>query len=362
MKRSNKWKVLAVAALATFVVGAMTVTPVMAKTYRLTVGAGHPTAATWAGMVKDYFCVEVQKRVKEQTGDDIKWVYAFGGSVAKLGEVIDAVKDGLLDVGEIQYCFTPTKLFLHNFSFVTPFDSPDIMAIAEASAYVHENVPFLHDYWEDEYNQVFLGAAVINSYHLGTTFAWETMDDLKGKKIAAAGPNLPWLTGTGAVPVQSDLNEAYTSFQTGVYDGWVMFLDAWVSFKLHEVAKYYKYVNFGAVTNGAITINKNTWKKMPPEIQKILKEVGREYTFELAKVSKAKADAAIETMKKAGCHISTLAPEERKKWVDGLPELPNIRAQEAKAKGMPGPEVFKAWFKAVEATGFEYPRKWKIDD
>ena len=43
----------------------------------------------------------------------------------------------------------------------------------------------------------------------------------------------------GAVPVQSSLPEAYTSMQTGVYDGWIMFPSGVVNFKLYEVSKYY---------------------------------------------------------------------------------------------------------------------------
>ena len=331
-----------------------------AKTYRLTIGSGHPATATWIGAFKDN-AEKIKKRVAEETGDKIEWTYAFGGSVAKLGGVIDAVRDGLLDVGHIQYCFTPTKLFLHNFSFATPFDSPDIFLIAKASLATHSKVKFLTQVFEDEYNQTFLGAAVINSYHLLTTFPWETMDDLKGRKIAAAGPNLPWLQGTGCVPVQSNLNEGYTSLQTGVYDGWVMFADGVTSFKFHDVAKYYTKVNFGSVTNGCNTVNLDTWKRLSPEIQKIFKEVGREYTMELAKVSRAKEAKAFEIMKEANVEIRDLPDDIRTKWVNMLPNNPNKIAQEANAKGMPGTETFRTWIEEQEKLGFKFPRRWEIE-
>ena len=44
--------------------------------------------------------------------------------------------------------------------------------------------------------------------------------------------------------------------QTGVYFGWIMFPSAWVNFKLHEVAKNYTEVGFGAITWHGLTINK----------------------------------------------------------------------------------------------------------
>jgi len=333
-----------------------------AKTYRWTIGAGQPTTCIWQGMVKDYFCPEVAKRVKEATGDDIKWVYAFGGSVAKVGEVLETVKEGILDFGGLQYCFTPTKLFLHNFSFVMPFTTDDIHKVAVAAVNIHEKVPYLRDHFEKDYNQVYLGCMVINGYQIGSTFPWETMEDLKGRKVAAAGTNLPWLLGTGAVPVQSNAMEGYTSLQAGVYEGFIILPDLWAGFKLHEVAPYWKLVNFGAIANGAITINKDLWKSLPPEIQNILKETGRDYTFALADHSVKKAQWSINIMKKNGSTITELPRNERVTWIKGLPELPNERAQEAKAKGMPGPEVMKAWIAELKAAGATFEREWKIEE
>ena len=99
---------------------------------------------------------------------------------------------------------------------------------------------------EKKYNQIYLATGSVGNYNLVTTFPWQKVEELKNHKIAAAGPNLPWLAPVGAVPVQSNLNEAYTSFQTGVYEGWIMFPDATVSFKLYEVAKNYTFTDFGA--------------------------------------------------------------------------------------------------------------------
>ena len=62
----------------------------------------------------------------------------------------------------------------------------------------------------------------MGNYNLVTTFSWGKGEQLKGRKIAAAGPNVPWVQAIGAIPVQSNLNEAYTSLQTGVYQGWVL--------------------------------------------------------------------------------------------------------------------------------------------
>ena len=140
-------------------------------------------------------------------------------------------------------------------------------------------MPELKKILEDKYNQVFLGVGSVGNYNLADHLpVGQGRAAQRQRKIAAAGPNIPWLKAVGAIPVQSNLNEAYTSFQTGVYDGWVMFPDATVGFKLHEVAKNYTFTDFGAIPNVLITINKTTWRKLPKEVQDIMLDVGKEYT------------------------------------------------------------------------------------
>ena len=48
---------------------------------------------------------------------------------------------------------------------------------------------------------------------------------------------LPRPEFAGATPVHSSLPDAYTSMQTGVYNGYIMFPSGWLNFKLYEVGK-----------------------------------------------------------------------------------------------------------------------------
>src|SRR3546814_11729459 len=104
----------------------------------------------------------------------------------------------------------------------------------EIARAVYAKVPYLTNVVEQKFNQKLIGLITDNGYNLGTTFDWNTVRELKGKKIAGAGLNLKWLEYAGAVPVQSTLPEAYTSMQTGVYFGWIMFPSGWVNSTLNE--------------------------------------------------------------------------------------------------------------------------------
>lgn len=329
-----------------------------AETFRLVIGAGHPVdASVWITPMRDFFQVEVKKRVEAKTPHKIEWVEAYGGSIAKLGEVLEAVESGLMDIGDLHVPFEPAKLMAHNFPYFIPFGTPDPVMAAKAARKVFDDTPQLREILEKKYNQVYLATGAVGNYNLVTTFPWEKVEQLKGRKIAAAGPNIPWVQAIGAVPVQSNLNEAYTSLQTGVYQGWVMFPDAIISFKLHEVAKYYTFTDFGAIPNVMITINQNTWKKLPKEVQEIFREVGKQYHLVQTPLGAAKGERSVKAMKDAGCTVRNLTWEEKVKWANALPDIPKDRAAEITKAGMPG-GVVAAYYRNLKADGFKFPREW----
>ena len=233
-----------------------------AKTFRLTVGSGvSPDGVSAHGAFRDFFVPEVKKRVESTTEYKIEWVTGWSGAIAKIGEVLESVQDGLLDVGLPMYLFEPSKLFIHNFSIYMPFSTPDAHQAARIYWRMHQQIPFLREIFEKKYNQKYISVGVIGDYGLITTFPWKKAEELKGHKIGAAGPNLPWVRYAGAVPVQMNYPEAYTSLQTGVYEGVIGPVGGSVGFKLQEVAPYFTDCHLGCLAIGSITVNLNTWNK-----------------------------------------------------------------------------------------------------
>ncbi len=351
-------KILVITVLA--VAAGMWMAPEMARaeTFRLTIGAGHPVpASSWVAPMQSFLQVEVKKRVEQKTKHKIEWVEAYGGSIAKLGEVLEAVENGLMDIGDVHVPFEPAKLLAYNFGYFVPFGTVNVVIAGKAARKVFDAYPQLRTHLENKFNQVYLATGAVTCYNLVTTFPWTKVEQLKGKKIAAAGPNIPWLQAVKAVPVQSNLNEAYTSLQTGVYEGWIMLPDATYSFKLHEVARYYTITGFGAIPNTMITINRNTWKKFPKEVQEIFLEVGKEYTKVQTEASHIKGEQAIQSMKDAGCTIREMSWEEKVNWANALSNIPKQKAEEIKKAGLPG-EVIFAFIKNLQDQGVKFPRDW----
>jgi TRAP-type C4-dicarboxylate transport system substrate-binding protein len=330
----------------------------------LTVGAGHPAggAITYANRMESWFVPELKKRIAAETNHSLEVIEGYGGSIATLAEVLGATESGLLDIGAIIYPFEPSTLALHNLEMKIPFSSPDPEIAIKAMRAVYDGIPYMGQMLEDEYNQMVLGLWTVGSYNLVTTFEWSKFEDLAGRTLTAAGPNLPWITAAGVNPVQGNLGEWYTGLETGVIDGAVMFAEATAGFKLYEPAPFYTEVGFGASPQGAITVNLDTFNSLPSDVQDILVEMGAEFEAQIAGWVKEESAAAYDTMRAAGTTINTLTQEQRTDWANRLSELANAGAQEANDLGLPGSEAYRIYIKAQEDLGYVFPRDWVIED
>jgi TRAP-type C4-dicarboxylate transport system substrate-binding protein len=322
--------------------------------------AGHPyAAASWVKAIEDFYIPEITRRVLEETSDyELKCTGYYGGSLAKLGEVLEAVESGTADVGLTNNVFEQAKLEIHNFNWWPPFTSPNLPDVVKANEEIMDSFPIFDEVFA-RYNQRQLGRAfnMATSFQLVTNFPIKTLEDLQGRKIAHGGSMIPWLQALGAVGVQSTFSDAYTSIDTGVYEGWAIPADVATTFKVYEVAPYITKVDFGSFVNGYLTINLDTWNSLPPEVQGIMDEVGYEYTQDLYRREMEDLDKAYGIMVEAGCTITEISPQERQRWARILYEakVGEAAARKADANGYPGSEILAAYLKALEEAGYQFP-------
>lgn len=329
-----------------------------ARTYKITVVAGHPPIFLWVTLARDYFIPEVDKRLKDAGGKDrIVWNQAYGGTVAKIGGALEAIEEGIADMGFVGTIFEAPKMPLHNVSYMTPFGSGDIFTIVETVAELQNKIPALKEEWA-RHNQVYLGGAALDSYGILTNFPVKTVDDIKGHKIAAPGPSANWLKGTGGVPVAGNLTTYYNSIKTGVYDGTLTFMTAAAALKLQEVAPYILIVDFGAQFAGGMSINTDVFESFPPYIQKIFLDVGKEYEKRLAKAQADRLSKSLAMMEKGGAKVTRLSLSERKRWANMLPNVPMNWASAMEAKKLPGKRTVTEFLNGLKTRGTVLPREW----
>lgn len=348
-------------ALATGVL-ALGASAALAETFTLRIGSGHPDGpSVYVSDVANFFVPEVVRRVSEETDHEIEFVQGYGGSIVGVADTLEAVQDGILDIGAYCMCFETSKLFLHNFPFFAPFGPQSSAEQIAAVRAVYDQVPWLEEQFTSQYGQELLGLHGWDNYHLGTTDPWETIADLQGVKIGGAGPNLPWLEFAGAVPVQSTLPEGYLSLQTGVYNGWLMFPSGYLGFKFFEPAPYYTLVGFGAMAVNVLTMNSRTLAGLPPEVQQIIREVGAAYEAGAGASLDTRQEAGLTGLRDAGAIITELPQEVRAEWAASMAEFPRQQIADANGRGMPGTEVMSLYLQAVSNTGYAWPFEYTLE-
>ncbi|GAB5467527.1 MAG: hypothetical protein Kilf2KO_05570 [Rhodospirillales bacterium] len=345
-------------AVATALLATGLALPASAETLNLTIASSHPTTIPWVGAMADLYVGEANERL-EAAGSTtrIDWTEAYGGSLYGFKDTLEAVEQGLTDVGWVGAFWEGSKMPLHGVTYNAPFATDDMLVMLDVVNSMHDEIPALNEAWEDN-NQVFLGASGVDTYHLMTNFPVTSLADLEGRKILAPGASAAWLKGTGAVALDGGLTTYYTDIQTGKADGVLTILSGAYPFKLHEVAPYITLVGIGAQATGGVSVNLDTWEDMDPEVQTILAELGREYSVRHAEEVNARVEAFKEKMVAEGATISTLPADERQRWIDGLPDLGGEWAKTQDDKGLPGSEVLKAYLEGIRARGGAPARNW----
>lgn len=338
-----------------------TMTALAAEEYKITAVSGHPPIYLWTELCRDFFIPEVDRRLTAMGSQHkIVWNQAYGGTLAPLGGCLEAVEEGIADMGLVATVFNAPHMPLHNATFMTPFGSSDVAGVVETMSELQDEIPALKAEWTS-HGLVYLGGIALDSYHMFTSFPVKTVDDLKGRKLAAPGPAANWIKNTGAAAVSANLNTYYNDIKTGVYDGALTFATAAAPANLHEVAPYVCLVDFGAQFASALAINKQVFESFPPEIRQIFLETGLEYSRRLARAQAERAAADLAALEKKGAIITRLSPEERKRWADRLPNVPLTWAQTMETKGLPGRAVLKGYLDGLRRRGATLSRNWDAE-
>lgn len=336
--------------------------PASADSFTLRIGSGHPSKPVpYVRKMEHHFVPRVTKRVAAETKHKVRFIQAYAGKIAKVHETLEAVEKGLLDIGGYCVCFEGAKMMPMNFDYFTPFTTPDIRKQMDVKYKVMAEHPELYNMLDKKYNQSLIAMNGFDNYGLGTKFHWDKVEQLKGVKIIAAGPNLPWVERFGAVPVTTSLPTAYNDLATGRAQGFIMFPGVYYGFKFHEPAPHFKITNLGAMAQTILTMNAATKKKLPADVMKIIMEEAKSYE-EVSVLDAYESEAiGLEKLRKAGAKVTTLPVAQQAAWAKALADWPNERANEMITKyNIDGVTVMNKYMDYMEQAGHKWPYRYEF--
>lgn len=350
-----------VAGAAMTVVGTANAFSIKGNEITLRMGSGHPPFITYVKEMSKFFAPNVVRRVAKETKYTIKFREHYSGTVVKVSDTLEGVQDGRLDIGGWCVCFDDDKAMALNLGYFVPFGEPNGNVAIKIFRRIVDEFPAIQQDLEKRYNQKLIGLSGFNNYGLLTSFDWNSLADLKGRKILAAGPNLPWVRG--GIPVRTTIPTAAQQLQTGVGEGIVLFPDTDFKLKLHEATKggVYTITDFGTVVQIALTMNLKTRKKLPADVLQIIDEEARVFETHSMATSMGEHDWGLDQLKGAGVKIKKISPATKKAWAQELADWPNERAQATKQKKkIDMPAIMRAFIKYSSEAGHKFPVDYVI--
>ncbi|MGE0253576.1 MAG: C4-dicarboxylate TRAP transporter substrate-binding protein [Alphaproteobacteria bacterium] len=328
-----------------------------AETAKITFVSGYPPAAAWVGQFVETFAVEADKALAGGA-DKIEWNMAHSGQIVKPGGELDAIKDGLAEIGIVVYPLGAPQMPAHNISYYTPFVTPNIILASKILDQVAGEFPKMGRAL-DPFNQTLLcSTGTVDSYQILSRKPINTLDDLKGMKIGGAGPNLQWIEGFGSVGVSSNMATVYNSMQTGVIEAMLLDGGNGMTVRIYEVAPYLVKADMGAGVAFGLSINNDAMKRLPKSVQAAITKVAPGYCQKTAEVGTANSVKADDVWKEKGKGIIVISPEERRKWATTMPNVAQQWADRLEAQGVPGRAILANYMDKMRAAKQPIARQW----
>lgn len=225
--------------------------------------------------------------IKEATNGRVEITVYAGGTIAAMGDALDAVKQRTCDMAMVY-----TNIFAGQFPLT---DVVSLPMIGIDNAVQATNV--LWDLMEEDADlQAELsGFKVLNlntnaNNLIGSSKPVSTLADMKGLKVrVSAGTPADMAVAWGATPMTFAPSDIFQSIEKGVIDAYMIDFPGVDSYALYEVTPYYTDMPFFC-SPFALLMNKDSWNEIPEDLQKIIDEhSGRAFSIAAAEDVEAKA-------------------------------------------------------------------------
>lgn len=328
------------------------------KTLSLTIVDGYPPRALQVKTLIDYFIPEVDKRLAAKGDYKIRWNQAFAGQIVKVRHVMTGMQKGLGDIGVVTSVFHQDKVPMQAIAYVTPFVTSDPLLLSRTVDDLTAQFPAMQQAWA-KYDQIVLTSfSVIDSYQMFFKEKVTKIEDFEGKKIAGAGINMRYLTGTGATPVIGSMVHYYNKFKTGAIDGSMLWTDAAVAFKLVEGARYMFKADIGTANSKALTINTKSYQRLPKAVRAVIHDVSRDYRDYTAKAAMSDAERSYKAFVEKGGEIIQVSADARQSWANKMPNIAKEWAASLDKEGAPGSKLLSAYMDKMRAANQPILRQW----
>jgi TRAP-type C4-dicarboxylate transport system substrate-binding protein len=248
-----------------------------------------------------------QKIIEEKSNGRIKFINYFSGTMATSPELIDATKNGVIDM-----CFFVTSLYPGIIVGSNILSAPGLgLTFDENGAMATWETINGNEQLKNEFKGMKLLATCTNGGFtiINSKKPIEKLSDFKGLRIrinnAMTQGFITYLDGT---PMSFNVPDTYENIEKRVCDGSWMDWDWFFQNRLYEVAPYAVDTEGLCSTTTAFVMNEDCYNKLPADLKAIIDENSGEPFVRLAgRIKKEGNDKAWAAYKEAGTLTSLSA-------------------------------------------------------
>jgi TRAP-type C4-dicarboxylate transport system substrate-binding protein len=233
-----------------------------------------------------------------------------GESLVKIIESVDALRTGAVEMAG-----WPIGVFASVDRRFAAAEIPFLVNSVEGDAAMQVALmPLYSQFMEKKFNSKAIFSFTCLALDVCSTKPVKTEADWKGLLTQSVSPqSAKFIEAMGGAPVAMPFPEGYQALQKGIVNATMQSSSMMIMFKLTEVGKY---VTRGYLIPASliIAVNMDAFKKMPPNMQNILVEVGKQQQKETNDYFIKIAQENTKTLTKMGEEVYALPKGERDRW------------------------------------------------
>ena len=278
----------------------------------------------------------LQKMLTEKSGGKLTLEIYYSSSLAKQGQCLDGIKNGVVDMG-----VDVLTMYAGQYPYTELLGTPGI-PLGDPETFTH----LVQDYAK-AFPEKGLEDFVIVTRFCSGTFGllsvdkpWTTASDLKGVTMRATPNFIPWWQAMGASATMIPMSDMYESFKLSVIKGAHTTIGAIEAFKFYEVTN-----NFTTLTmcggDQVIAMSKSLYDSLPADLQKVIDETSKEMLDVCINYVKTAEQNTIDMVKTENPKFQFVQAEDVKGFSDAATPLLDAKAAELDGKGLKGTEALK---------------------
>jgi TRAP-type transport system periplasmic protein len=223
--------------------------------------------------ITEEFAAELERR----SNGKLKVQFFGGGSLLSAPAMFKGIETGITDIGYSHVYYTPGRMPVCE-GIGLPLGTPTAWAGS------HMAYDFYEKFKPNEFGNVRVLCLHSTAPNLLISKKpVEKLEDLKGLSIRAPGVLGEAITALGGTPAPTPMMEVYDAISKGVINGVYSPYETLKTFRFAEVAKYVTVAwQIGSVYPFYLAMNKNSYNKLPRDLQSLVDVLSGEYQERLS--------------------------------------------------------------------------------